>query len=90
MVIDGANVALFGQNFADGGFSMQQIELMLQEVETFKPGARTLLVRLTEFFITMAHTMLSCRVCRVAVCAKLLCVRAMGFVVLCPWFCGAV
>lgn len=44
VIIDGANVALFGQNFADGGFSMQQIQLMLEEVEAFKPGAKTLLV----------------------------------------------
>ena len=43
-VIDGANVALYGQNWAEGGFSFGQIEDVLGKVQQAKPDAKVLMV----------------------------------------------
>ena len=45
-VIDGANVALYGQNFADGGFDFGQIETAVQHVRGRHPGFKPLVVSL--------------------------------------------
>lgn len=44
-LIDGANVALFGQNFAEGGFSFGQIKAVLQHLQSQHPTLKPLLVR---------------------------------------------
>jgi proteinaceous RNase P len=43
-VIDGANVALFGQNWERGGFDFGQVESVLNALEAARPGARPLVV----------------------------------------------
>jgi proteinaceous RNase P len=43
-VVDGANVALYGQNFADGGFDFGQIETAVQHVRGRQPGLKPLVV----------------------------------------------
>ncbi len=44
-VIDGANVALFGQNWEAGGFSFAQIAAVLDQMHEERPGLKPLLVR---------------------------------------------
>lgn len=43
-VIDGANVALFGQNFAEGGFDFGQIEAAMRHVRERHPDLKPLVV----------------------------------------------
>ncbi len=42
MIVDGANVALYGQNFAEGGFSFAQLAQCLDLVQRDLPGAKPL------------------------------------------------
>ena len=43
-VIDGANVALYGQNFENGGFSFPQIQVVLKHVRRQHAHLKPLLV----------------------------------------------
>lgn len=45
LVIDGANLALFGQNFTEGGFHFSQIEAALKHSHEQHPDLKPLLVR---------------------------------------------
>ena len=42
VIVDGANVALYGQNFAEGGFSFAQLAQCLDLVQRDLPGAKPL------------------------------------------------
>lgn len=44
VIIDGANVALYGQNFSEGGFDFQQIEAALEHSEKYHPDLKPLLL----------------------------------------------
>lgn len=44
-VVDGANVALFGQNHDTGGFSFAQLEAVVSQLREERPGLRPLVVR---------------------------------------------
>ena len=44
-VLDGANIALFGQNFDAGGFAFAQVEATLSKLRSDGLGNRPLLVR---------------------------------------------
>ncbi len=44
MLIDGANVAFYGQNYAEGGFNWPQVQAMYDEACARHPGAKVLLV----------------------------------------------
>ena len=46
-VLDGANIALFGQNFDAGGFAFAQVEATLAKLRSDGLGKRPLLVRHT-------------------------------------------
>lgn len=43
-VIDGANVALYGQNFDTGGFNFGQIQAVVNHLATRHPGLKPLLM----------------------------------------------
>jgi hypothetical protein len=43
-MLDGANIALFGQNFAEGGWSFEQIEKVMNLVKEHEPGREQLVV----------------------------------------------
>ena len=43
-IIDGANAALFGQNFEEGGFSFGQIEAVLAQLQQERPDLKPLVV----------------------------------------------
>ena len=68
-MLDGANIALFGQNFDAGGFVFAQVEASLTELHSEGLGKRPLLVccRLVHchiVIITCGHT---CHCLRAAV-----------------------
>jgi proteinaceous RNase P len=44
-LVDGANVALFGQNYVEGGFSWAQIRAVMQRMREEHPDKKPLLVR---------------------------------------------
>mmetsp|Transcript_43989 Transcript_43989/g.111271 ORF Transcript_43989/g.111271 Transcript_43989/m.111271 type:complete len:568 (-) Transcript_43989:19-1722(-) len=44
IMLDGANIALFGQNFENGGWSFEQIERVMERVEQREPGRKLLVV----------------------------------------------
>lgn len=50
VVIDGANVALFGQNWAQGGFCFGQISEAYDRAVAAYPDRKPLVVRLRPFF----------------------------------------
>ncbi|KAL4853023.1 Proteinaceous RNase P 2 [Chlorella vulgaris] len=43
-VVDGANVALYGQNFASGGFSFAQLDTLFQHLDSKHPDLKPLLL----------------------------------------------
>lgn len=45
VIVDGANVALFGQNYDTGGFSFAQLKAVVSELRQERPGLRPLVVR---------------------------------------------
>lgn len=44
VMLDGANIALFGQNFAEGGWSFEQIQKVMNLVKEHEPGREQLVV----------------------------------------------
>ena len=45
-IVDGANAALFGQNFEEGGFSFGQIDAVLAQLRHERSDLKPLVVRL--------------------------------------------
>ena len=43
-IVDGANAALFGQNFEEGGFSFRQIGAVLAQLQQERPDLKPLVV----------------------------------------------
>ena len=44
-VVDGANAALFGQNWEEGGFSFAQIQAVVAQLQSERPALKPLVVR---------------------------------------------
>ena len=44
-VVDGANAALFGQNWEEGGFSFAQIQAVVSQLHCERPALKPLVVR---------------------------------------------
>lgn len=45
-IVDGANAALFGQNFEEGGFSFDQIDAVVTQLQQERPDLKPLVVRI--------------------------------------------
>lgn len=54
-IIDGANAALFGQNFEEGGFSFDQIKAVIAQLQEERPHLRPLVVRSGGQFTCLLH-----------------------------------
>ena len=54
-IIDGANAALFGQNFEEGGFSFDQIKAVIAQLQEECPHLRPLVVRSGGQFTCLLH-----------------------------------
>ncbi len=54
-IVDGANAALFGQNFEEGGFSFGQIDAVLLQLQQERPNLKPLVVQTPQF-----HTIMPC------------------------------
>ena len=52
-VVDGANAALFGQNWEEGGFSFAQIQAVVAQLQSERPALKPLVVR--AFSCASAH-----------------------------------
>ena len=65
-VVDGANAALFGQNWEEGGFSFAQIQAVVAQLHCERPALKPLVVRPSAARQHMlGHTgTLQCRQCR--------------------------
>jgi hypothetical protein len=46
LTLDGANLAFFGENYAEGGFKPWKIKVAYDHMQALYPQARILLVRL--------------------------------------------
>ncbi len=44
VLMDGANIALYGQNWEGGGFSMHQVHAVYNKACTDNPGSKVLVV----------------------------------------------
>ena len=60
ILIDGANVAFYGQNRDGGGFRWDQIMSMVQLVKSSHPGKRVLLVRCTDMMTGQLSSNTTC------------------------------
>ena len=47
-IMDGANAALFGQNWEEGGFSFPQIQAVVSQLRSERPALKPLVVSLQE------------------------------------------
>lgn len=55
LLIDGANLALCGQNFTEGGFNFRQIEAALKHSREQHPDLKPLVVRLSHVSSQIDH-----------------------------------
>jgi hypothetical protein len=88
VLIDGANVALYGQNFEEGGFSMGQVMQVWQQVMEGVPNARPLLVLHTRRQVRWGEAVMDTRGTCAAGCVQDPCMHARMHLLIVCWVVG--